>query len=116
MTLRWRVLQMAHWTGAAGSTVTSTCFFDEPSNACWFATEDGQLRNFRILGQTTRILGSGWADAAAVLPSIDGLNVFVIAKTGEIFVASRAAADRAQASSLASIDASVLSATRLAND
>jgi hypothetical protein len=107
---------MAHWTSTVGSTVISTCFFDEPSNACWFATEDGHLRHFRILRQSHRILGSGWSDAAAVLPSIDGLNVFVIAKTGEIFVASRAEADRAQASSLAAIDAAVLGATRLSND
>jgi hypothetical protein len=107
---------MANWTNPTASRVTSACFFDEPSNACWFATEDGQLRTFRILGSVSRSLGSGWPDAAAVLPSIDGLNVFIITKTGEVLVVPRREANRAQASLLAAIDVAVVGATRIETD
>jgi hypothetical protein len=107
---------MASWTELLGDSIGSNAFFDNGSNACWFATADGTLRSFRILGQRVGALGSGWNDVAAVLPSIDGLNLFVVERGGKILVAARTGADRSAASLVLDTNSRLVAATRLPND
>lgn len=107
---------MATWTIPIGSPVNSTCFFDTATNACWFVGSDGSLRALRLLGQANSAYGSGWSGAAAALPSIDGLNLFAVMRSGEILVAARGDADRQSATELASLGAPAVAATRLSND
>ncbi len=93
---------MARWDSALDFSVQTGLCFDEPTNACWFGTTDGKVGSFRILGQKPRTLGSGWADAVAVLPSNDGLHLFVVVATGDVLVVARENAHRTKASVIAS--------------
>ena len=58
---------MARWVSSLDSAIQAGVFFDEPTNACWFVTADGEIQSFRILGQRLRRVGSGWSDAVSVL-------------------------------------------------
>lgn len=71
--------------------------FDEPGNAVWFATEDGTIWSWRLLGERLSAAGSGWTDLVAVLPAADGLAVFVVGHGGEIHRARREAVTAAEA-------------------
>jgi len=48
---------MARWSFGVGGKIATTIYFDEPTNACWFGSDAGDLRVFTVLGQSTRILG-----------------------------------------------------------
>lgn len=106
---------MARWQHDVGKAFSTLIFFDGPTNSCWFATSDGQIRTFTLLRQVTRVLGSGWNDAIAVIPSIDGLSVFVVTSDGTVWVAARNAAERNRANAVATVDQAALSADRLPN-
>jgi hypothetical protein len=101
--------------GLGGKLQTSLCF-DDPSNAAWFATAPGELRSFRVLGQRTTLRGSGWPDAVAVLPSVDGLGVRIVVRTGEVFLAPCERCDRSDATLAVTLAATVLAAARLDHD
>lgn len=106
---------MATASFGVGSAIASALSFDEPTNAAWFATADGALRTFRVLGQRTTILGTGWTDVVAVLPSIDALSVRVVLRSGEVCVVARDRANRADAAVVATLGG-VLAADRLDDD
>lgn len=106
---------MARWSFNVGGKVATTIYFDEPSNACWFGSDTGDLQVFTVLGQTTKLLGSGWNDAVSVLPSVDGLTLVVVVAAGDIFIVARDRADRADATAAASIGIQIMGADRLGN-
>jgi len=106
---------MARWSFGVGGKIATTIYFDEPTNACWFGSDAGDLRVFTVLGQSTRILGSGWNDAVSVLPCVDGLTLVVVVASGDIFIVARDRADRAGATPAASIGIQVIAADRLGN-
>ncbi|MDP1858337.1 MAG: hypothetical protein Q8K82_06695 [Gemmatimonadaceae bacterium] len=99
-----------------GDEIATNLCFDEPSNACWFATSSGDIRTFRVLGQRVTTLGGGWGDALAVLPSIDGLSVRVVLRTGEVLVAARDNCQRAAATLVAAIGSAAIAAECLDGD
>ncbi|TAK60539.1 hypothetical protein [Methylobacter sp.] len=107
---------MARWTNVLENQSQTNIYFDEPTNACWFATVDGDIQQFRVLGQKFRRFGSGWQDAVAVLPSTDGLHLFLVVSYGDILVVKREDGDRIQASVLLSTGVTVVAATRLLNN
>jgi hypothetical protein len=107
---------MARATFGVGGAIATTLCFDEPTNAVWFATADGAIRTFRVLGQRTSVLGTGWTHVLAVLPSIDGLTFRVVLRSGEVCVATRDRANRAEATVVSSIGSSVVGADRLDDD
>ena len=79
------------------ASVASALVLDPPGNAVWFATTDGQLRSWRLLGGRHGTLGAGWSDVVAPVPGADGLTLFVVLADGEVHRALRSAADRADA-------------------
>ena len=107
---------MARWTTPFTGTAHTHLFFDEPTNACWFAAEDGKIWSFRVLGQRLRAFGSGWNDAVAVLPSTDGLHLFVVLSTGDIVVVTHEHANQTEKAVVAAIDATLIAAHRLADN
>jgi hypothetical protein len=107
---------MARWTNVLENQSQTNIYFDEPTNACWFATIDGDLQQFRVLGQKFRRFGSGWQDAVAVLPSTDGLHLFLVVSGGDILVVKREDGERTQASVLLSTGVTLVAATRLLNN
>jgi hypothetical protein len=107
---------MARWTRLLESAIWTGIYFDEPTNACWFALGDGQIQNLRILGQRIHSFGVGWNDAVAVLPSTDGLHLFVVVSGGDVLVVKRENGHRTEGNVLVSIDATPVAATRLANN
>ncbi|MEV4456953.1 hypothetical protein [Microbispora sp. NPDC049633] len=84
-------------TSSLPSSVITGLVFDEPGNSVWFATGDGRLGTWRLLGEVHTGLGSGWPDAVAVLPGVDGVSVRIVTAGGEVHVAARDRADRADA-------------------
>ena len=34
---------MARWVSSLDSAIQAGVFFDEPTNACWFVTADGEI-------------------------------------------------------------------------
>lgn len=107
---------MARWTTPFTSTVQSSLYFDERTNASWFVAADGQIWNFRVLGQRLRAFGSGWNDAVAVLPSTDGLHLFIVLSSGDVAVVKRESADRTEATVLVSVGATAVAAHRLTDN
>lgn len=107
---------MARWATAFSGTVRTPLFFDEPTNACWFVAADGQIWSLRVLGQRLQAVGSGWTSAVAVLPSTDGLHLFVVLSTGDVAVVTRARANKDDASVLVSIGAPAVVAYRLVDN
>src|SRR5215217_3753345 len=107
---------MARWTNVLENQSQTNIYFDEPTNACWFVTVDGDIQQFRVLGQKFRNFGSDWQDAVSVLPSTDGLHLFLVVSGGDILVVKREDGDRIQASVLLSTGVTLVAATRLANN
>lgn len=107
---------MARATFGVGGTIATTLCFDEPTNAAWFATTDGAIRTFRVLGQRTSVLGTGWTNVLAVLPSVDGLTFRVVLRTGEICVVARDRGHRADATVATSVGVALVAAVRLDDD
>ena len=107
---------MARWTTSFTGTAHTRLFFDEPTNACWFAAEDGKIWSFRVLGQRLRAFGSGWNDAVAVLPSTDGLHLFVVLSNGDVVVVTHEHANQTDTAVVASIGATLIAAHRLADN
>jgi len=107
---------MARWTTPFTSTVQSSLYFDERTNASWFVAADGQIWNFRVLGQRLRAFGSGWNDAVAVLPSTDGLHLFIVLSSGDVAVVKRESSDRTEATVLVSVGATAVAAHRLTDN
>ncbi|SDM48243.1 hypothetical protein [Nonomuraea jiangxiensis] len=84
-------------TSPLPSPVITGLAFDEPGNAVWFATGDGHIGTWRLLGEVHTDLGTGWPDAIAVLPGVDGVSVRMVTAGGQVYVAARGRADRADA-------------------
>jgi len=98
------------------ASVSSALTFDEPGNAVWFATVDGRVRTWRLLGGRHDVHGAGWADVIAVLPADDALTVFVVTADGRLYRVGRASADRARAELWVAHDTALVSAHVLEGD
>src|SRR5260370_31666926 len=79
------------------AVVPGSLTFCPPRNAAWAATAGGDLIAVRLLDQELTTMGAGYVDPVAVTPLADGLRLAVAEAAGQVFVARRDAADRADA-------------------
>ncbi len=90
---------------AAGCVV-----FDEPGNAVWFGSTDGEIRSFRLLDGRETIHGRGYGPLAAIMLSPNALGIDVVQQDGWVLRATRDDANRAAATVQATLGELVVAA------
>ncbi|MEH7256129.1 hypothetical protein V7123_01585 [Bacillus toyonensis] len=89
---------MAKFSFTIDSEIATGCIaFDEPGNAVWFGTIDGEIRSLRLLDGRETLHGQGYGPLAAIILSPNGIGIDVVQQDGDVFRATREDADRAAA-------------------
>ena len=102
---------MAGWSFALDSEIAAGCVaFDEPGNAVWFGTTDGEIRSFQLMDSRETIHGQGYEPLAAVILAQNGLGIDIIQQDGLVLRATRENSHRAAATKQATLGELVVAA------